>query len=105
MILTPDCFSQERTKRKLLMKKIFYAICFSIMLSMIFMNSALAANEAGQAPVEQSAVDDRAVKDLVDLAKKYDATGKLPNSVVVEGKPCPKSDAATCLLAIIEKVL
>lgn len=87
------------------MKKIFYAICFSIMLSMIFMNSALAANEAVQAPVEQSAVDDRAVKDLVDLAKKYDATGKLPNSVVVEGKPCPKSDAATCLLAIIEKVL
>ena len=50
-------------------------------------------------------VDGQAVKDLVDLAKKYDATGKLPKSVVVEGKPCPRGDAATCLLAIIEKVL
>jgi hypothetical protein len=75
------------------------------MLSMISMNSVLAADEAVQAPGEQSAVDDRAVRDLVDLAKKYDATGKLPKSVVVEGKPCSKPDAATCLLTIIEKVL
>ena len=87
------------------MKMICYAICFSIMLSMIFMNIAHAADDAVQAPAGQSAVDDRAVKDLVDLAKKYDATGKLPQSVEVEGKPCPKADAATCLLAIIEKVL
>jgi hypothetical protein len=87
------------------MEKICYAICFSIMLSMIFMTSALAAGEAVQAPAEQSAVDNRTVSDLIDLAKKYDATGKLPKSVVVEGKPCPRGDAATCLLTIIGKVL
>jgi hypothetical protein len=87
------------------MKKICYAICFFIMLSVISMNCAFAADEAVQAPAGQAAVDDRAVKDLVDLANKYDATGKLPKSVVVEGKPCPRVDAATCLLAIIEKVL
>jgi hypothetical protein len=87
------------------MKKICYAICFFIMLSVISMNSAFAADEAVQAPAGQSAVDDRAVRDLVDLANKYDATGKLPKSVVVEGKRCPKGDAATCLLTIIEKVL
>ena len=44
------------------MKKICYAICFSIMLSTIFMNIALAADEAVQAPTEQPAVDDRAVR-------------------------------------------
>ena len=87
------------------MKKICYAIYFSIMLSMIYMNGALAADEAVHAQDGQSAVDDRAVRDLVDLANKYDATGKLPKSVVVEGTPCPRADAATCLLTIIEKVL
>lgn len=67
--------------------------------------SAAHAETTVQAPAEQPAVDDRTVSDLVDLAKKYDATGKLPRSVVVEGKPCPKGDAVTCLLAVIEKVL
>jgi hypothetical protein len=67
--------------------------------------SAALAETALQSPAGQSAVDDRAVRDLVDLANKYDATGKLPKTVVVEGKPCPKADAATCLLTIIEKVL
>ena len=87
------------------MKKLIYILCLSVMMSMINMNIALAADEAAQAPAGQSAVDEKMVKYLVDLANKYDATGKLPKSVVVEGKPCPKPDAATCLLAIIEKVL
>lgn len=86
----------------LLMKKICYAICITIMLPIISMGIVYAADETVD---EQSTVDDKAVKDLVDLAKKYDATGKLPKSVVVEGKPCSKADAATCLLVIIEKVL
>jgi hypothetical protein len=63
------------------------------------------AGTAAVAPSEQSAVTDQAVRDLVDLAKKYDATGKLPKQVVVEGKPCPREDAATCLLTIIERVI
>lgn len=63
------------------------------------------AGPSAPAPVAQSAVDAPMVRDLIALATKYDATGKLPQSVVVEGKPCPKGEAATCLLAIIEKVL
>jgi len=74
-------------------------------LILVFGRSVAHAETAVQTPAEQTVGDDRTVKDLVDLAKKYDSTGKLPQSVVVEGKPCPKRDAATCLLAIIEKVL
>jgi hypothetical protein len=85
------------------MKRIALFILCALILVMGW--SAAYAETAGQAPAEQAAVDDRAVRDLVDLAKKYDATGKLPRSVVVEGKPCPRGDAATCLLAVIEKVL
>ncbi|HTP67048.1 MAG TPA: hypothetical protein VMJ66_16765 [Geobacteraceae bacterium] len=67
--------------------------------------TAFAAEEAGSKAAEQPAVDEQTVKDLVDLAKKYEATGKLPQSAVVQGKPCTKGEAAVCLLAIIEKVL
>jgi hypothetical protein len=66
---------------------------------------AFAAPETSNIVAGEAAVDDLTVRDLVDLAKKYDATGKLPNSVMIEGKPCPRADAATCLLTIIEKVL
>ena len=85
------------------MQRIVFLISCTLILVMGW--SVAYAETAGQAPAEQSAVDERAVKDLVDLAKKYNATGKLPQPVVVEGKPCPRGDAATCLLAIIEKVL
>jgi hypothetical protein len=85
------------------MKSIFFLVCFSIFLAMI--GGVGFAESTGEGSIEQSTVENQAVMELVDLAKKYDATGKLPQSVVVEGKPCPKSDAATCLLAIIEKVL
>jgi hypothetical protein len=55
--------------------------------------------------VDQSVVDDQTTRDLVDLAKKYEATGKLPKSAVMEGKPCSRGEAATCLITVIEKVL
>jgi len=85
------------------MKRIALCILCALILAMGW--SVAYAEAVVQSPTEQSAVDDRAVRDLVDLANKYDATGKLPKSVVVEGKRCPKADAATCLLTIIEKVL
>ena len=56
-MLIPDHFDREYAERNLLMEKICYAIYFSIMLSMIFMNSAPAADKAVQAPAGQSAVD------------------------------------------------
>src|SRR5512138_1740915 len=63
------------------------------------------AETAAEAPAGQFIVDDQTVRDLVDLAKKYEATGKLPRSAVVERKPCSRGEAATCLLAVIRKVL
>ncbi len=52
-----------------------------------------------------SVVDKQTIKDLVELAKKYEVTGKLPGSTIVEGKPCTKEEAVICLLAIIEKII
>ncbi len=53
----------------------------------------------------QVTIDEQTIKDLVDLAQKYEATGTLPRSVVIEGKPCTRGEAAICLLAVIEKVI
>jgi hypothetical protein len=86
------------------MKKIILLNLCVLVFSMMG-GGAYAAPETSYIVAGEAAVDDRTVRDLVDLANKYDATGKLPRPVVVEGKPCPKADAATCLLTIIEKVL
>jgi hypothetical protein len=43
-------------------------------------------------------------REIAELGKKYEATKKLPEAVVVEGKPCPKSELAGCLLSILDKV-
>jgi hypothetical protein len=40
-----------------------------------------------------------------ELAKKYNAEKKLPDSVVVEGKNCPRGEVAQCLLSLMDKVL
>ncbi len=44
-------------------------------------------------------------REVAELAKKYDAEKKLPESVIVEGKSCPKGEVAQCFLSIMEKVL
>jgi Alginate export len=49
-------------------------------------------------------LDIQSCRTLTDLAKKYGAEKRLPESVVVEGKPCPKSELAQCLLSVMEKV-
>jgi hypothetical protein len=86
------------------MKKMYFVICFLAMLPMIFLNTAIAADEVEQIP-EKVTIQHWSWKDVAELGKKYDADKKLPDAVVVEGKPCVKSEVAGCLLSIIDKVL
>jgi hypothetical protein len=65
---------------------------------------ALAGDLPGQAS-SQKTVDPQTVRDLVDLSNKYVSAAKLPDSISVHGRPCPREEAATCLLGIIAKVL
>jgi hypothetical protein len=66
---------------------------------------AFAAPGTGDEVAGVAVADVQACREIIDLAKKYDATAKLPASVVNEGKPCLRGEAAVCLLAVIEKVL
>ncbi|HEX9022239.1 MAG TPA: alginate export family protein [Geobacteraceae bacterium] len=80
------------------MKRIVASIIWSLSLVLCCGTTFVAA--AGQ-----DIVNAQSVRDLADLARKYEATGKLPQSVVAEGKQCTSEQAATCLLSIIKKVL
>jgi Alginate export len=65
---------------------------------------AVLAPLAAPAAEEGAPLDIRSCRSLAELAKKYGAEKRLPDSVVVEGKPCPKSELARCLLSVMEKV-
>ena len=59
----------------------------------------------GQRIPDQVTINHWSCKEIADLGKKYEAENKLPDAVVVEGKPCPKSQLAQCLLSVLEKVV
>jgi hypothetical protein len=86
------------------MKRLFYVLCLSLMISMVFLNIALASEDAEQIP-DSVTMEHWSCKDIAELGKKYDAARKLPDSVVIEGKPCPKDELARCLLSVIDKTL
>jgi hypothetical protein len=86
------------------MKKMYFVLCLIAMMSMIFLNAAIAAEEPEQIP-EKVTIQHWSCKDVSELGKKYDADKKLPDVVVVGGKPCSKSEVAGCLLSVIDKVL
>jgi hypothetical protein len=52
-----------------------------------------------------SAADQAYCREIAALALKYGTDGKLPDTVTVEGIPCPSGEAAKCLLAIMENVM
>jgi hypothetical protein len=91
------------TERNHFMKKLLYALCLSALLSTGFLNAARAAEDVEQIP-DQVTMEHWACKDIVELSKKYGASGKLPDSVASKGK-CPKDEMARCLLSIIDRVL
>ncbi len=63
-------------------------------------------DEGGEQQIpEKVTIKHWSCKEIAELGKKYEATKKLPEAVVVEGKPCPKRELAGCLLSILDKVM
>jgi hypothetical protein len=64
-------------------------------------------NEEGgdQQVPDQVTINHWSCREIADLGKKYEAEKKLPEAVVVGGKPCPKNQLAQCLLSVLEKVV
>lgn len=60
---------------------------------------------ATTSPEPPAAADSVVCRDVADLARKYDAERVLPETMTVEGKPCLRSEAADCLIGVIDKVL
>lgn len=54
---------------------------------------------------DQVTIEHWTCREVAELGVKYQAERRLPDEVVVEGKPCPKDRLAQCLLSILEKVV
>ncbi len=85
------------------MRKMLFVLRLSAVISMIMLNAAFAADEPEQVPDELT-IQHWSCRKVVDLGNKYDAGRKLPDSVVLEGKPCSGSEVAACLLSVMDKV-
>lgn len=49
--------------------------------------------------------DQSSCREIAALARKYGADRKLPDEVVIDGKPCPRGEVAHCFLSVIVKLL
>jgi hypothetical protein len=92
-----------RTEGYLCFKKLLIFLV-SALLTLSGVNITSASEVDMKIPVEE-AIEQPTCKELAELAEKYNASRKLPESVVVEGKPCPKEEAAGCLYSVIQKVM
>jgi hypothetical protein len=86
------------------MKRSFFAFCLSVLTMLAPVHVAGAVDETGPVP-ETVTMQHWSCRDLAELGRKYDADRELPDSVVVEGKPCSRKEVAVCLLSVMEKVL
>jgi hypothetical protein len=86
------------------MKRLFSVFCLSVMVSLCSLHVAGAANKPDPVP-ESVTIQHWSCRDVAELGNRYDADRKLPHAVVAEGKTCPKSEVAACLLAVMAKVL
>jgi hypothetical protein len=80
------------------MNKMLSAVFLTAVLLMFCVTIAYAGEETQDIP-------DWSCREVSELGKKYDATRKLPDAVIAEGKPCPKSEVTGCLLSVIDRVL
>ncbi len=82
--------------------------CMRIVLPMVatlyVAATACAAAEPAPVPAEVT-MQHWSCRDVAELGRKYDADKKLSRSVVVEGKHCPRDEAAECLLSVMAKVV
>jgi hypothetical protein len=84
------------------MGKLQLSFLFFIIFTLLC-SSSFAEDGDGQVP-DQVTIKHWTCKEISELAEKYGAEKRLPDSVVVEGKTCTKSELAECLLSILEKV-
>ena len=86
------------------MTRIFFHVWLSTILPVFTANAVSAEEEASQAS-EKASIDNLTCKEVAEFGKKIGAGKKLPDTVISEGKPCPKNEVAGCLLSIIDKVI
>jgi len=85
------------------MKKLLFLLFLCALILASHRHPAFAAEDAEQI-LAQVTGEHWACKVVAELGRKYEAEKKLPDSVVVEGKPCSKGEVASCLLSVIKKV-
>lgn len=84
------------------MKKVLLLI--ALIVCNLCGSPAFAADDGQQIP-EQVTMDHWACKQTAELAKKYAAEKRLPETVEVEGKTISKAELAKYLLYVIEKIV
>ena len=90
-------------ERMAIMKKTVSVLLF-LMCTVVLINAAFAASDGLQGN-GLATTESGICRDVAELARKYDAAKKLPESVVFEGKSCSRNEVAQCFLALMEKVL
>ncbi len=82
--------------------RVFLVLC--LMASLIGSVPAFASGSDRQIP-EQVTIKCWACREIAELGEKYKAERKLPDAVVVDGKPISRSELARYLLSILDKVV
>ncbi|WP_298439286.1 alginate export family protein [Geobacter sp.] len=76
----------------------------SLVVCTLCWNPVFAADDGEQIP-EQVTMSHWSCKQIAELARKYDAEKKLPDTVEVEGKPISRAELAKYLLYVMDKVV
>lgn len=63
------------------------------------------AKDALAGETESATDGNRSCKEAAELGRKYEASGRLPDSIAKDGTPCPKDELARCFLSIIDSMV
>jgi hypothetical protein len=83
--------------------KIITLVFISLLGLMMLVVVPAEANE--RQALAHTVTEQKLCRTVGELANKYNAGKKLPDSVVAEGKSCPRDELAKCLLSLMDKVL
>ena len=92
---------QRDVRKKVKMRKSLLFLFF--LIPQLLCHPAMAGDD-GQGIPETVTIGHWSCRDVAELAKKYGATKRLPDSVVVGGKTCSRDKLARCLLSVLESV-